>query len=135
MNTEKNRDKANKTAQNETEHSRIMLNSDAIYSVYLHHKYDKNSDSLIRWEKRDSTPNKEDALQKARSLYRSYPSDKVEVTKSIHCRKDDKIIDKTIKIYGKDDMETVSLPIKAALGILIICLTSALGFWIISVTP
>ncbi len=122
---------SDRTTDSTTIHNKIILESDAIYSVYIHHKKDENIENLIRWERRESTPNREKAITRARDLYRSYSHDcdKVEVKKTYHNPKQNKMIDKTIKTYGDDNIGSISCPIKIALTILCTALCTAIGMW------
>lgn len=90
----------------------------AVYSVYIHYMPDENLERLICWERRESTTDKEKALEEARILHQSYAHNRIEVKKCYHSPKCNKRIDETIKVFGDNEIESISNPLKIALGIL-----------------
>ncbi len=104
-----------------------MEESDTVYSVYIHHKPDKDIENLICWERRESTKNRNKAINSARNLYQSDAYNKIEVKKTYHSPKQGKMVNKTIKIYGQDPIPVTKMAI-AMIGT-ILCLTASLWLW------
>jgi len=102
---------------------------DPIYSVYIHHKTNSAEENLICWERRQATPDRREAINSARSLLQCYDCEKIEVLKTFHDPKLNKRIEKTIKVYGGEEMEDISLTLKAALLILCFALLLSGGLW------
>lgn len=118
------------SATNPTAHNKATWGSNTMYSVYIHHKRNEDIENLICWERRESTKNREKALGQARSLYQLYDCDKIEVKKTYHSTKQGKMVNKTIKTYSDNSMESLSKPIKAALAIIAITLCAAISTYL-----
>jgi ABC-type nickel/cobalt efflux system permease component RcnA len=98
----------------------------ASYSVYLHHANANNPNTMQFWEKVETTTNKKDAIDKARTLYHKKKCPVVEVKKKYKHAKRHYIINETIKTYGDIKTEPLTWYIKIALG-LIICALAMTG--------
>lgn len=94
----------------------------ASYSVYLHHANANNPNTMQFWEKVETTADKDDAINKARALYKSRKCPIVEVKKKYKHARRNYTVNETIKTYGDISAEPLTWYMKIALGLIFFAL-------------
>ena len=115
-------------ARENSRHTDQHANGAASYSIYLHHANANNPNTMQFWEKVETTDNKNDAINKARALYKTRKCPVVEVKKKYKHARRNYMINETIKTYGDINVEPLTWYMKIVLGIVFCALAAAVFY-------